>query len=174
MIDNRCWLIVCHDVPMQVRRAAPGDEPILRWLRLEAMADAPEAFGSTLERERARREDDWRQWIDPGPMWLLEDDHTPLGLSGLRVPAEGPVEIVSVWVHEQARGSGAAAVLVQAAVDWAEAAGRALVLRVTAGNDRALRFYERMGFELTGATEVRERDGAIEREMRRHARDADL
>jgi hypothetical protein len=37
---------------MIVRRAMAGDEPILRALRLEAMSDAPQAFGSTYDRER--------------------------------------------------------------------------------------------------------------------------
>lgn len=152
---------------MQVRRAVPGDEPILRWLRLEALADTPHAFGSTLERERARSEEDWKRWIDPGPVWVLEDDGTPLGLSGVVVPAEGQAEIVAVWVQEQARGSGAADVLVQAAIDWAGEGGHDLTLHVTEGNERARRFYERMGFELTGDAVARDRDGALELEMRR-------
>jgi hypothetical protein len=36
---------------MHVRRAMPGDEPILRALRLQALSDTPDAFGSTYERE---------------------------------------------------------------------------------------------------------------------------
>jgi GNAT superfamily N-acetyltransferase len=155
---------------VQVRRAVPGDEPILRWLRLEALTDAPQAFGSTLERERARPPEDWQRWIDPGPMWLLEDDDTPLGLAGVVTPADGPAELVAVWVHEQARGSGGADVLVQAAVDWAAAEGHELSLYVTEGNERAARFYERMGFELTGVNEPRHHDGAIERQMLRRDR----
>lgn len=39
---------------MNVRRAAPGDEAVLRALRLEALSEAPEAFGSTSDRELAR------------------------------------------------------------------------------------------------------------------------
>jgi ribosomal protein S18 acetylase RimI-like enzyme len=151
---------------MQVRRAVPGDEPILRWLRLEALTDTPDAFGSTLEREQGRPDEDWERWIDPGPMWLLEDEGTPLGLSGVVLRAEGLGEIVAVWIQEQARGSGAAEVLLQAALDWAEAEGLELVLHVTESNVRAQRFYERMGFELTGASEARARDGVVEREMR--------
>ena len=100
-------------------------------------------------------------------MWVLEDEGTPLGLSGVVLPADGPAEIVSVWVQEQARGSGAADVLVQAAIDWAEEAGHDLALRVTEGNERARRFYERMGFELTGVAHARDHDGALELEMRR-------
>lgn len=151
---------------MQVRRAVPGDEPILRWLRIEALTDAPHAFGSTLERERARTEDDWRRWVDPGPTWLLEDDGTPLGLTGVFLRPDGAAEVVSMWVREEARGTGAAEALMRAAMEWGVDHGIELRLHATKGNDRAQRFYERLGFVLTGATEVRDHDGAIEREMR--------
>ncbi|HEX7063375.1 MAG TPA: hypothetical protein VF200_15490 [Woeseiaceae bacterium] len=36
---------------IRVRQAVAGDEPVLRSLRLEALAHAPEAFTSTLARE---------------------------------------------------------------------------------------------------------------------------
>lgn len=49
-----------------VRRAAIGDEPILRALRLQAMLDSPDAFGSTYERELARTPLDWQRWLSPG------------------------------------------------------------------------------------------------------------
>jgi ribosomal protein S18 acetylase RimI-like enzyme len=39
-------------------------------------------------------------------------------------------------------------------------------LLVIESNGRARRFYERLGFRLTGRETVRERDGAVELEMR--------
>jgi len=46
---------------MPIRCAIPGDELVLRRVRLEALADAPSAFGSTYEPELARTEEDWRR-----------------------------------------------------------------------------------------------------------------
>jgi ribosomal protein S18 acetylase RimI-like enzyme len=40
-------------------------------------------------------------------------------------------------------------------------------LKVIQGNDRARRFYERMGFCITGQKETRQRDGLIEVQMER-------
>ena len=45
---------------LEIRRAVIGDEGVLRDLRVQALTDAPEAFGSTLEREMARTIEDWR------------------------------------------------------------------------------------------------------------------
>ena len=65
---------------IEVRRAMPGDEPILRALRLQALSDTPEAFGSTYERELARTDDDWRRWLTPGATFILTDEDGPRGL----------------------------------------------------------------------------------------------
>jgi hypothetical protein len=51
---------------MTTRRAMVGDEVLLRRLRLEALTLAPEAFGSTLDREAVRTSEDWRRWRSPG------------------------------------------------------------------------------------------------------------
>jgi RimJ/RimL family protein N-acetyltransferase len=43
-------------------------------------------------------------------------------------------------------------------------------LKVIQRNDRARRFYERIGFRPTGHQTVRERDGEIEIQMERNSR----
>ena len=55
-----------------LRQAVRGDEPTLRRLRLAAMTDSPEAFGSTYEREAARTVEDWARWLSPGATFLME------------------------------------------------------------------------------------------------------
>ena len=42
-------LVLTSAQPLRVRRAAAGDEPILRAVRLLALSDTPAAFGSTYE-----------------------------------------------------------------------------------------------------------------------------
>ena len=63
--------------------------------------------------------------------------------------------VFSMWVAPQARGRGVAAQLLDAVRKAAEEAGaQAIGLHVFAGNDRARRVYERLGFVLTGESEV--------------------
>ena len=153
---------------MHVRRAIPGDEPILRALRLQALSDTPEAFGSTYERELARTDADWRRWLSPGATFILTDDDGPKGIvAGAHDAADpGIVQLMAMWVHASLRGRGAADALVSSVLAWASAEGaRAMRLAVIESNVRARRCYERNGFRDTGHRTVRERDGVVEMQM---------
>ena|SRR5271165_1912572 len=153
-----------------VRRAVLGDEQILREIRLQALREAPVAFGSTHEREMARTTSDWQRWISSGVTFILYEPAGPSGLvAGGRDEADAAVvHLMAMWVHPANRGSGAAENLVSAVLGWAQSEGAKLVrLKVIQGNDRARHFYERMGFRPTGQRQVRERDGLIEMEMER-------
>jgi GNAT superfamily N-acetyltransferase len=155
-----------------VRRAVLGDEPILRELRLQALREAPVAFGSTYERELARTTADWQRWMSPGVTFIL---YEPAGARGMAAGARhetdpAVVHLMAMWVHPKIRGSGGADELVAAVVAWAHSEDAKLVrLKVIQGNGRARHFYERMGFRPTGHEEVRERDGLIEVQMERRA-----
>ena len=153
-----------------VRRAGSGDEPILRAVRLQALSETPEAFGSTYERELARTTADWRRWMSPGATFILEDADGPKGIvAGMRDESDAAVvQLMSMWVDPALRGSDAAESLVASLLAWAETEGaRQVRLAVIQTNDRARRFYERLGFRANGRQTARERDNAIEIEMER-------
>lgn len=153
-----------------VRRAVAGDEATLRDVRLQALRDAPEAFGSTLERELARTDADWRRWMTPGAVFMCFDAGTARGLVAGAAREDDPsaVQLMAMWVDPALRGSGAADALVTALVDWAAAEGaREVRLRVVKANARACRLYERHGFRRLVDEIVRPRDGVVEVEMRR-------
>jgi ribosomal protein S18 acetylase RimI-like enzyme len=155
---------------LTLRRAEFGDEAILRQLRLTALSDAPEAFGSTLDKELARTSADWQRWMSPGVTFILYEPAGARGMvAGLQDESDpAVVHLMAIWVHPGIRGSGGADELVSAVIAWAESNGAKLVrLKVIQGNDRARGFYERMGFRTTGQEEVRERDGMIEIQMER-------
>jgi ribosomal protein S18 acetylase RimI-like enzyme len=145
-----------------------GDEALLRSLRLQALSDAPAAFGSTYERELARTTADWQRWFFPGVTLLLSDADQTLGLVvGMRDDTDARVaHLMAMWVHPSLRSSGAAGELVRELVVWAKAEGFALLrLNVMQDNLRALRFYQRCGFVLTGNQTPHQRTGQIELQM---------
>jgi ribosomal protein S18 acetylase RimI-like enzyme len=153
---------------IRVRRAVLGDEPTLRALRLQALSDAPEAFGSTYERECARTTSDWQRWLSPGATFIVDHAGHPGGLAaGVHDHDDRTlVHLMAMWVHPELRGSGAADALVASVVAWAaDEAAREVRLHVVKGNDRARRCYERSGFSVTGRETVRDRDGVVEIEM---------
>ena len=153
-----------------IRRLAIGDEELLRTIRLEALEDDPDAFGSTYEREVERPIEDWRRWFTNGATFIAEVDEGPVGLAaGWRDLGGDPiVHVASMWVRPSHRGTGVADDLLRAVLEWA-ASERvdAVKLMVLGGNIRASKVYERHGFYPTGNTSIRERDGAVEVEMQR-------
>jgi GNAT superfamily N-acetyltransferase len=154
---------------IQVRRVTAGEWATLRTVRLAALADAPEAFGSTTARELAFAEAEWRRRAEGAPNFIAWHGDDPVGLvTVIGRPGgdeEGPPaewELVSMWVSPGARGGGAADLLVSAAVEAvrAESAQR-LILWVADGNDRARAFYLRAGFRPAGVRQTYQRvDGS--------------
>jgi GNAT superfamily N-acetyltransferase len=138
-----------------VRRLQPDDWQVLRDIRLTALADSPSAFASTLAREEAFTEADWRGRLANGCRVVVTDGAhgEPVGLAGGYLH-DGESELIAMWVHPDVRGGGAAEQLVEAVADWArEQETTRLRLWVVEGNDRAERVYRRLGFAHTGAAQ---------------------
>jgi ribosomal protein S18 acetylase RimI-like enzyme len=99
---------------------------------------------------------------------VAEEDTTTFGIAGGMADPENPAGawLVSMWVAPERRGSGLADQLVAAVTAWAESEGRSWIrLHVEEYNARALRCYQRLGFEPTGRRLHRPRDGRWELEM---------
>ena len=156
-----------------VRRLEPSDHELLRTIRLRSLSLEPTAFGSTFERETAFSDDDWRRRLHPagGPTFVACDESGEAVGTAVGITDENDRQIallVGMWVDPQARGTGAADLLIAEVVRWAAAERHvAIRLLVTDGNTRAERVYKRNGFERTGQSETRERDGVTEIEMQR-------
>jgi len=135
-----------------VRDTVAADWQALRDIRLEALRKAPEAFGSTYEREIVRPEARWRDWIARGGMFLafLPEVSAPAGLAGGYQEDPDTVELVSMYVRPQARGHAVGEALVAAVARWAEAKhAKSLHLWVTETNAPARLLYQRCGFSPT-------------------------
>jgi GNAT superfamily N-acetyltransferase len=159
---------VAGEAPVDVRLLAESDWEALRETRLAALAEAPYAFGSTLERELTHPDERWRERAGGGRTFGAFDRDCLVGLATGIPRAPGPdFELVGMWVSPHWRGTGVAGRLVHCVFDLArQARAPAIWLWVTEGNDRARAFYQRLGFEPTGARQI-VRPGTRELEMRR-------
>jgi GNAT superfamily N-acetyltransferase len=147
----------------RIERLEAGDWERLRAIRLDALADEPDAFGSSLDAERAYDEARWRQ-LAALPWWLAVSEEGDVGLvsGGRRDPDDTTRFVYSMWVAPNARGSGIAEDLLDAVVAWARGEGAVrLGLEVTNRVPRARRFYERYGFTATGVEDPLGRDASI-------------
>ncbi len=137
-----------------IERLRSGDGPRLRAIRLRALAEAPDAFATTLGEAEKRDPDDCEAQIAALPTFVWREGDTDLGL--VRGAArDGDPEsgyLISMWVAPEARGRGVGAALVNEVVAWARGSGlRRLFLDVGLHNAAARRLYERVGFVATGA-----------------------
>jgi ribosomal protein S18 acetylase RimI-like enzyme len=144
---------------------------LFREVRLDALRDAPYAFGSTLESWQGEgdSEERWRGRLTNVPFNVIAYfKGAPAGMaSGVRSDEENEIELISMWVAPFARGKGVADSLLDAVVGWARAQRIENVsLRVMEGNARAYSFYRRKGFVDDGEAQTAP-DGRPERRMLR-------
>ncbi|WP_306391718.1 GNAT family N-acetyltransferase [Telluria beijingensis] len=159
-----------------VRPFTVEEWPAYRAIRLRALADAPDAFGSTLAAEEALAPETWAarlacsttSGIDRA--LAAEANGMLVGLAWAKEDAADAsiVNLFQMWVAPQARGHGVAAALLDEAVRWAtERGAQAVQLGVTCTNVEALRLYERAGFVDAGVREpLRPGSELMEQRMR--------
>lgn len=154
---------------MRIQRLGGADWQLLRDTRLAALTDAPYAFGSTRAAEELFDEATWRSRAASFAWFIALDEKAATGLAGGASLDRPQARILfSLWADQRVRGSGVAEGLVDAVGDWARGEGaQELILWNADGNDRAQRFYQRLGFVGTGNRKQMARDPAVgEAELR--------
>ena len=147
-----------------VRRIRAGEGPRLRALRLQALAEAPEAFGSTLSREETYSEEVWQQRAANAAAGAssvtvvaeLADRWVGMATGlALEVDASAPIEpiLVGMFVDSGVRRLGIGEALVESIKSWASSHGHQRIhLWVVCSNAPALALYRRCGFQASGVT----------------------
>ncbi|MCS6710501.1 GNAT family N-acetyltransferase [Brachybacterium sp. EF45031] len=137
----------------------PDDWRAHRELRLAMLRDAPDAFWTTLADVADRSEEQWREDLT-GSRILLQARRGEEILGGVGV-LPGPydrepmppdtVNIVSMYVRPDARGTGVSRLLLSAAAQVARDLGRPMLqLAVLSDAARARGLYESIGLRPTG------------------------
>ncbi len=166
-----------RSMAVSVRSFRADESELYRALRLEALRDAPDAFGSTLAREEAFVDQEWITRLERGvasdfdaPL-VAESDGRAVGLAWARIGAEQPetVKLYQFWVHPELRRRGVGRLLVDTAVAWARRSNvTEIVLDVALGPESAIDFYRRVGFEPVGeSSPLRPGSSVLQQGMRR-------
>ena len=146
----------------RVRRLAADEWREYRNLRLRALAESPDAFGSVYAAEAGQADSHWSARVASGaesasdlPL-VAESGGELVGLLWARSDASEPdvVHLYQMWVAPSARGGGVGRRLVETAIAWATGRhARIVLLRVTCGDTPAARLYARLGFVASGDPE---------------------
>ena len=163
------------DRPVSSNLSVSCDWRDYKALRLRALQESPDAYGSTYEEESLRPDGQWKARLEKAaksgkdfPI-LAARGGKPVGLTWAQIdPAEsGKVSLYQVWVAPEARGAGVAARLLDAAKAWAQDQGATMLfLGVTCGDTPAVRLYRRAGFVPVGqAVPLREGSALLSQDM---------
>jgi GNAT superfamily N-acetyltransferase len=142
-----------------------SDASLLRAIRLEALADSPQAYGSSYEETSAWSNRHWRALCRQWNYYLAEHEGRVVGVAsgGTNNVHPGTRWLYGMYLSPSARGTGVAQQLVEAVESWARDEGvDSLFLHVAEPMARARAFYEKEGFVLTGEVIVMQRDPTIQ------------
>ena len=139
---------------MQVRRLTEDDAEMFRKIRLEALERHPETFQATYESAAELPLDAYVQRLRQYALFggFVGDELCGfVGFYPLKNPKISHKGLMwGMYVTEDARGTGLAEAMVEAVVDYARDKVEQILLSVIEENERARRFYEKMGFEPYG------------------------
>ena len=138
---------------LHLKQLTTEEAPRFRSIRLRALLDAPDAFGSTFEETAARPAESWSKQLLELPTFVAINDGLDVGVvrcarDETRVDT---ASLLSMWVAPEVRRRGVGGVLVDAVIEWARSNGvTRLLLDVADNNAPAIKLYKRKGFEPNG------------------------
>lgn len=146
---------------MVIRRLTVGDLDAVWALRLQALKESPESFGSTYEDTLARGKKSMLQRLqhrgeDNFYFGAFDETLTLVGMIGfvreIGIKSRHKADIVSLYTLPSARGQGVARMLMQAVIDYArqQPALEQLRLAVVTTALPARRLYRSLGFRTYG------------------------
>jgi len=133
-----------------IRRLLAADAEGYRSIRLAALADAPEAFGSDVATESASPVDAFANTLRSGYVAGAFAGGRLVAIAGFRALEREKTrhrgDIWGVYVAPDARGTGIGRRLMEHVLDYARTQVLQVHLAVTASNGAAVALYEHLGF----------------------------
>jgi GNAT superfamily N-acetyltransferase len=152
------------EATITIRRSDRADWRALKTIRLEALADTPDAYGSTWKENSTWSDAQWKNAASNRLYFLAFRDDSVVGMvsGGLNDTHPGTRWLYGMYVTASNRGSGTAEQLVATVCEWVRREGfDEVYLHVTSTVVRARAFYTRLGFRPTGETFAMDRDRAL-------------
>ncbi len=138
-----------------IRQLSADDAPAYRAIRLEALANHPEAFLSSAEDFEKKSDADIRETLKALTIFGAVLPDGSLGGINAFLGNEGAKDrhrgwMIQVYVRPEHRGTGMARALVEHLLDYAKGRVVQIHLGVWSENEPAIRLYKKLGFEVYG------------------------
>jgi GNAT superfamily N-acetyltransferase len=149
---------------LSIRLCGLTDWEDLRAIRLEALSDTPDAFGSTYAESARWSDAQWKNAASTRLYYLADRDGRVVGMvsGGFNDGYPGTRWLYGMYVTPSERGTGTANRLVRSIEEWARLHGvDEIYLHVTTSVPRARAFYEKVGFRATGESFEMDRDKTL-------------
>ncbi len=138
---------------MRFEQLGHDEGPRLRAIRLRALRDAPDAFGTTFDEASANSDEVWVKQVVKLPTFVAVDGGLDVGMvrCARNQDTTDTAWLLSMWVAPEVRRAGVGSELIDVVVAWAQANGISrLVLDVADLNAPAVALYEAKGFVRNG------------------------
>jgi ribosomal protein S18 acetylase RimI-like enzyme len=136
--------------PIRLRPLLPEDAALYRQIRLEALADSPDAFSSTLDTEQDRPLDAFAARLSDAFVLGAFHEVALIGVAGFFVqPGPKHAHKGTLWgmyVQPEYRAAGVGRALVTGIIEHAREHVELLQLFVVSDNAPARRLYQSLGF----------------------------
>jgi len=142
--------MAANNFDLQIRRLETADSALYRDIRLEALKQNPEAFGSTFEKENEKAPSWFESALSRSDIFGAFLDGTLAGVAGYFTHG-GPKQahkgvLWGMYVRPVARSSGLGRRLIEAILDHAHERVEAIQLTVVSEHEGARRLYSTLGF----------------------------
>lgn len=137
---------------ISIRKLTGEDWQIFSALRLQALLECPDKFGSPLAVEEKYTPEEWQAWLnrETGAMFSLFDGQKMIGTTGIVTDWDAPSGAVMIasYILPEYRGRGLSYYFYQARIDWAKhyPAWTKITVGHREGNEASRRANQRHGF----------------------------
>lgn len=136
-----------------IKKLSKDDWQIYKAIRIDALAKFPLNFGSTLEEEIARQDDEWMNLLVSNIIFGVFDANKLVGCCGFAIfPNKKMQHKASIWgmyLKPEYAGTGLADKLLKTVINHArENHIKKIQLACADYNQRAISFYQKHGFKI--------------------------